>query len=151
MARKKNPKVTKSDEPYITIQGYESAEITGKYDIGFGDGVQLETDEGDFIVFQNQREAGKAAREYWVELMESDPEEFRTLVGDENLISWALGRPSGPGAQKTNTLEEWFDLWLNNPEEQWAGYDGEEREVEALTSEAKADIGFVPRVAYRTN
>lgn len=150
--KSKNPKVIDNDEEsWIKIRGFDQAEITGNRDIGFGDGVEIETDEGDFIVFEDSDAAGEAAREYWVELLENDPEEFRTIVGDENLINWALGRYAGPGAQKTESLEAWLDLWLNNPEEQWASYDGEEQDVESLTSEAETDIGFIPKVAYRTN
>lgn len=151
--RNPEPKIIESPdgEALISIQGYEQTEIDSKRDIGFGDGVEIETDEGDFILFESGLAAGEAAREYWLEMVENEPEEFTTLVGEETLIAWAIGRYAGPGSQKVKNLEEWLDLWLNNPEEQWAGYDGEERDVEALTSEAKVDIGFVPRVAYRTN
>lgn len=154
MAKKRrNPKkkkIIKSGESFVVIDG-EQLEIISKRDIGYGDGVEVETDDGDYILFPSSDDAGEAAREYWEELAANDPGEFRAIVGDENLIQWALGQYAGPGSQQTRSLEEWLDLWINNPEEHWASYNGQEEDVDAISSEAEEDIGFVPNVAYRTN
>ena len=54
----------------------------------------------DFYVAKNSEEAGKAARKYWSDMAESDPGEFREMVGDEALVQWSLGQWAGPAARK---------------------------------------------------
>lgn len=105
----------------------------------------------EFIVFEDEEAAGQAARDYWEDLAENDPREFTTLVGEETLIQWGLGRRAGPGSTQVKSLQEWLDLWLENPQEEWGRYDGTERDVEAITSELEDEIGYVPTVAYRSN
>lgn len=111
--------------------------------------VTMETGE-EFYLAEDSEAAGKAARQYWVDLAENDPQEFRCIVGDENLIQWALGRPTSPGSVPTRSLEEWFDLTADHPEEEFGSYDGTEREVERC-GRLRKELGFCPTVAYRHN
>jgi hypothetical protein len=103
-------------------------------------------DEREFVLFDSSEEAGDEAREYWEDLAHNDPEEFRCLVGEETLIQWALGRFAGPGSVHVNSLQEWFDLWLDVPEEHFATYDGVECEFESKHPDYE---NF--KVAYRTS
>ncbi len=158
MARKQNVKVFEAVDPddpeeelsQIEIEGYALTDIN---DVRlFPDvGAEIETDEGDFILFPNQKSAGEAAREYWEDMARNDPSEFTAMVGEETLVSWGLGQPAGPGTNKVRNLEEWLDLWLLTPEEYFAGYDGEELDVQRVTRPVVGEIGFKPTVAYRTN
>lgn len=99
----------------------------------------------EFYVAQSTEDAGEAAEQYWRDMAKHDKSEFKCLVGEENLLAWALGESAGPGSTKVTSLEEWFNLTSQNPEEQWARYDGEETYL--LINEATADKlgwGFVP-------
>lgn len=134
----------------IIIDG-ETYEVNSTRVIGYGDLVELDTDDGDFIVSESDETAGAAARERWAEMAENDPEEFRCIVGDESLVRWALGQSAGPGSVHVDSLSDWLDLTATVPEEEWASYDGTERDVEEVGSELLEDLGFTPTVAYRSN
>jgi len=115
---------------------------------------ELETGGGDYVVAESEEKAGVAARAYWKDLATDDPEEFTCIIGGETLVQWGLGLPAGPGYRKVNSLEEWLDLWLDTPEEQWASYDGLEMDVEAMTQDVADDLGWgggFDAVAYRHN
>ena len=117
----------------------------------FGSLPEIETDEGeDFILALDSGDAGKAARDYWEDLAHNDPEEFTCIVGKENLVKWALGHWAGPGNVQVNSLNDWFELTESVPEEHFASYDGEERNVTRVGQLAD-DLGFTPTVAYRSN
>lgn len=112
----------------------------------------IETDTGEeFYLFESAEEAGKEARKYYEEMAQDDPEEFACIVGEETLIQWGLGNYAGPGTSQVSSLEEWLDLWLDTPEEMWASYDGEEKEVEVCGKLLSEELGFIPTVAYRHN
>lgn len=121
-----------------------------------------------YYLFEDSTVAGEIAKEYWEDLSEDDPEEFECLVGAHNLISWAKGEYAGPGSTQVDSLSEWFDLWLDTPEEHWASYDGCEREVQIdycsrvnfapngklkthkdVVEDIKEILGFYPTVGYR--
>ena len=76
----------------------------------------IETGE-NYLIFTNYDDAGLAAREYYEDMANNDPEEFAVIIGTENLIKWGLGQYAGPGAEQTTSLEEWFQLVANHPEE----------------------------------
>jgi hypothetical protein len=97
----------------------------------------------EWHLFASTEDAGKAAREYWEDMAERDPTEFRTMVGDETLIAWALGRYAGPGHTRVASLTEWLDLWLDTPEEHFASYDGTEASVEAPTADERERMNFI--------
>ena len=61
----------------------------------------------DYYVAESTGAAGEAARQYWKELAESDPKEFTCMVGEETLVSWALGEYAGPGTTQVKSWEEW--------------------------------------------
>jgi hypothetical protein len=112
----------------------------------------VETYEGkEFYLAPDSESAGKAARARWAEMAADDPTEFRHMVGDETLVKWALGQSAGPGNTAVRSLTEWLDLWISTPEEEWAGYDGSEAEVDRVSADVTARIGFTPTVAYRYN
>jgi len=111
-------------------------------------GYLVELTHGEWYIFGTQEAAGQAARDYWRELAENDPEEFRCIVGDESLVKWALGQYAGPGSTKVNSLEAWLDLWLDTPEECWASYDRFEWEAVHTNVEDSIKQNVV---AYRWN
>lgn len=104
-----------------------------------------------YIFAEDSESAGEAARKYWEDMAGDDPEEFTYIVGEKTLVQWGLGRYAGPGSTQVKSLEEWLDLWLSTPEEQWAGYDGAERDVEFVSEALCDELGFRPGVAYRDN
>jgi hypothetical protein len=111
----------------------------------------IETEEGEeFYLAESTEKAGEAAREYWENMAQDDPREFTCMVGEETLIAWGLGQSAGPGSTWVNSLEDWLDLWLDTPEEHFASYDSNEREVERCGKLAD-ELGFMPKVAYRHN
>ena len=143
MERRINPPMT------ITINGDEF-EITDTRQIGYGDLYEIETEEGEtFIISESSQTAGVAARERWQDMAENDPAEFTLMVGETTLIQWGLGRSAGPGSTHVSSLQEWLDLWLTTPKEEWAEYDSEEREVTFCSDDLSEELGFTPGVAYR--
>lgn len=109
-----------------------------------------------YVIFENSKEAGKAAREYWKDMAERDPKEFTCMVGEETLVSWALGQSAGPGSTHVRSLDEWLDLSLDCPEEHFATYDGLEVDCEisrALAEKLNIDCPkkakWIEAVAYR--
>src|SRR5690606_9846671 len=109
-------------EMWVEIDG-ERLEVDKVYSHGRN---EIRRSGHDYVLFESSEEAGKAAREYWEEMAERDEEEFASLVGQETLVRWALGKAAGPGSSKVSSLEDWLDLWLDTPEEHWARYDGRE-------------------------
>jgi hypothetical protein len=106
----------------------------------------------EWYIFQNEEEAGKEAREYYKDMAENDAEEFICMVGEETLVKWCLGEYAGPGLTQVTSLEAWLDLWLDNPEEQWAGYDGITLEG-TISNDLKEELGFDSNkvIFYRSN
>jgi len=111
----------------------------------------IEIGNMEFYVAESSEEAGIKARERWQDMAENDKKEFICIVGEEALIAWCLGESYGPGSTAVNSLEEWLDLWLDTPEEEFASYDGVECEVEDADDELIEELGFTPTVAYRHN
>ena len=132
----------------------ELVEVLNYHDNGFG-GYFMECDNGcDYNVFPDRETAEKATSEYWRDMCENDKEEFKCLVGVESLIAWAMGESAGPGYNKYNSLEEWFDGAEDYPEELWAPYDNEEIEGAGFNKHFENATGFDDRkhiVLYRHN
>jgi hypothetical protein len=153
--RKRNAKTKvyeKDEDSYdIEIEGYDATDVDDYNAIGYGNGVEIETREGDFILFEDAEEAGKAAREYYADMAAEDPDEFANLVGTDTLVSWGLKQPAGPGTVKVRSLDEWLDLFLTRPEDEWARYDNEELDVIQVADTVVESLGFTPTVAYRSN
>jgi hypothetical protein len=118
----------------ITIDGeeYEVVEVTNSRHAS--DLPLLELDDGTewYLAFSHEA-AGQAARKYWKEMAENDPTEFTCMVGEQTLVSWALGQYGGPGSTQVTSLEGWLDLWLDTPEEHFARYDGNMWEPDRLS------------------
>lgn len=134
----------------ITIDG-ETHNVLRVRPLGWEGIVEIDTEEGlEFILAPSAAVAGKAARARWAEMAENDHKEFTCMVGEATLVQWALGRPAGPGSRKVNNLNEWLDLWLDTPAEEWASYDGQEHEVESVEL-LDLELGWMPAVAYRHN
>tara|TARA_R100000808_G_C2149993_1_gene158564 strand:- start:2501 stop:2959 length:459 start_codon:yes stop_codon:yes gene_type:complete len=98
-----------------------------------------------FCVFEDEEQAGDHAREYWRDYIESDPREAVEILGAENLMQWALGRPAGPGSRKVNSLEEWLDLYKEDPSEH---FEEGPFEIEAIGENIVKKLGFRPTIAY---
>ena len=136
------------DTPTITIAG----EVHEIRDIQtHGDSARIECDGQSFIVFASREDAGQGARDYWADMAANDAAEFRCMVGDDTLVAWAMGQYAGPGSTQVRSLTEWLDLHLDCPEEHYAGYDGEECDVDAAHEDVIDECEFTPAVAYRTN
>jgi hypothetical protein len=137
------------DELALIIDG-EKVTVEDVHEYGYLPVV--DTDDGaEYYLAESSAAAGEIARDYWREMAENDPSEFRCMVGDDTLIAWALGQYAGPGTRQVSSLDEWLDLWLDTPEEQWSSYDGEETEIEAASPALIEALGFTPTVAYRHN
>jgi hypothetical protein len=141
--------------------------------------IRVETEDGEereYVIFPDSEVAGELAMQnkredlLWgldsgdqkkVDMAVSNILEY---VGKETLVMWALGLPAGPGYAKVKSLDEWFELFKENPEEEWASYDSIEADIGpddddivemAVLADASAwynmidKIGFEPGVAYR--
>jgi len=140
---------TTSDLPRIKIGGaIFNVSETRSMD---GNLAEIETEEGEhFVLAESSEAAGEAARARWADMAKNDKHEFVSMVGEEAILDWARGEYGGPGTSKVASLEEWLDLYLDAPAEEFAGYDGEEREVERVGN-LRTELGFTPTVAYRTH
>ena len=132
----------------LTIDGteYEVEKINN-----YGTLPSIEVDGMEFYLAEDSTAAGLKARERWADMVENDKKEFVCMVGEETLVSWAMGEYAGPGSTQVKSLDEWLDLWLDTPEEEFAGYVGEECDVENADDELIDELGFIPTVAYRSN
>ena len=144
-----------SESPYIKMDDgiYQIFNISR---VGFGEIYDVDLGSEHYYVAEDSEVAGEAAREYWAEMAENDPQEFSCIVGEKTLVAWSLGQSAGPGTTQVSSLEEWLDLWLDTPEEEWARYDGKERAVEvnrAAAEEMGLDIPddeeWISVVAYK--
>lgn len=135
----------------IDIDG-ETFTVLRVRELGHGELSEIDTAGGkSFILSSSREEAGRAARARWEEMARTDPGEFRAIVGDQALVAWALGQPASPGSREVSSLNEWLDLWLDIPQEEWACYDGKECDVDDVSLRLVEELGWRPSVAYRTN
>ena len=141
-------------EKLLIVIDNEVVEVENILDNGFG-GFLIECDNGcEYQVFKDYESAGEAAADYWRDMAENDPSEFRTIIGDEVLVQWCLGQSAGPGSEGVSSLDEWFDLVADHPEEKWASYDGIEIEGAKFNRNFEFETGFDNReyiVLYRCN
>lgn len=128
----------------------------------------------ELLLLEDREQAGLLARSRsrWNlggpasrDLSDSAVREVVAMIGADTLVRWALGQAAGPGTAKVRSLPEWFDLSLQNPEEELATWDNDERDVSADPEESELSaqlgvdswsrlreaLGFSPGVAYRTN
>ena len=114
-----------------------------------GASVELTDDGGNHVcslhLFKSDEDAGQHARDYWEEYVRDDRDAAIELLGAENLLSWALGEYAGPGPAKVSSLEEWFDLYLENPHEH---FESGPFDIELIGENIIEAIGFKPTVAY---
>ena len=103
----------------------------------------IHVDGCEYYIFLDRIEAGEATRLYWKDMANNDPSEFICMVGENTLVKWALNQYAGPGQEQVRNLEEWLALTAEYPEEQWAGYDGEEVEIERISPRLSDDLGFL--------
>jgi hypothetical protein len=96
-------------------------------------------------LFKDEEQAGEYAREYWKDFIEDDHHSAIEILGAENLIAWALGKPAGPGTIKVRSLNEWLDLYRRDPSEHFASGPFE---IEAIGENIVEKLGFRPTVAY---
>lgn len=140
--------MTLEEKMRIQIDG-DLYHVTSWLEIGIGDLCSIETEEGEeFLLSEDRDSAGEAAKERWADMVVNDPQEFSAIVGTETLVAWALGQRAGPGTVKVTSLSDWLDLVSRHPQDEWASYDGAEREVTRVGRLAGA-LGYVPTVAYR--
>ena len=94
------------------------------------DEIKISTQDGDeFVLFTDRETAGRTAMERWEEMADNSPDEVVELIGADVLIAWALGKSAGPGSEAANSFQEWLeDVVAEHPEEEFATYDGVERD-----------------------
>lgn len=103
----------------------------------------IDTDDGcEYYIAISREVAGQAAREYWEDLAQTNPSEFACLVGKDTLVSWALGQWAGPGSTQVQSLDEWLDLHLDCPEENFASYDMYENDITAISTGLLEELGW---------
>ncbi|HEY5606259.1 MAG TPA: hypothetical protein VIL45_07050 [Thermoplasmata archaeon] len=135
----------------IMIDG-EIYNVERIHSVGYGDLHHATMDDGtEWYLSADSESAGEAAKERWRDMVESDPSEFRCMVGDETLVQWALGNAAGPGSAQVSSLEEWLELTADHPEEEWGSYDGREADAHDASEELVEELGYSPGVAYRHN
>ena len=118
----------------------------------YGELPQLDLNDGtEWMVAEDNEAAGEAAKKRWKDMAKHDPKEFATMVGEDTLVSWALGHSAGPGAVSATSLDEWLDVVADHPEEEFASYDSTEVDVKAVSEAVVDELGFEPTVAYRHN
>ena len=132
---------------YIDRERYEVDEVHTDW----GELPMIEADGCEFYLAESSETAGKAAAQRWRDMAEHDPAEFRCIVGDDTLVKWALGQSAGPGSAQVNSLEEWLEVVADHPEEEFASWDGAERDVDVCPKVLTEELGFMPTVAYRCN
>ena len=95
-----------------------------------------------FYLAKDSESAGEAAREYWEDVANEDPEELVALVGAAQIVSWAFG--------VGQNLSDWIDTQEQYPADQWSGWQ-EELTVNVCGRLLEEELGFIPTVAYRHN
>jgi hypothetical protein len=131
----------------------------------------ISTPHMSHYIFPSAEVAGEIARDSWEEMAENEPEQFCQMVGEENILLWAMGKSASPGNKCCASLDEWFEVWEDNPQEHWGSYDMTEYGIEfepcsrlhynpdgTIKNQTKEDViamieellGFVPKVAYRS-
>ena len=124
--------------------------------------IENEAENGVALVCEGRREwylakdsdaAGAYARKYWADMADNDADEFASIIGTQRLVFWATGRSDEYGFR---SLEDFLDGVERVPEEELAGYDGEERTVDRIGKLAK-ELGWEQAarkgtiLAYRHN
>ena len=117
--------------------------------VNYGSLPEIRTETLEFVVAESRERAGEAAREYWEKLAQDEPKEFTCIIGEKALVAWGLGQNYAPGCVGVNSLSEWLDLWLDNPEDYWGTWDGTELAVDDMAEDIVDELGFTPTVAYR--
>jgi hypothetical protein len=102
----------------------------------------------DWYLFSDSETAGKAVAKYWKDMAYTDRREFACIIGEERLVQWALGESDSFGI---SSLDDFFEVAADHPEEHWASYDGDEIEVDGASLDVQNEIGYMPTVAYRHN
>lgn len=113
-----------------------------------GDGITINADGSEFVLFTDSESAGEAAADRWRDMAKNDPKEFACIIGETRLTQWALGQHDSFGI---NSLENFLEVIATVPEEEFAGYDHTEREINAISPALEEELGFTPTVAYRCN
>jgi hypothetical protein len=82
-------------------------------------------------------------------MAQDDPREFTAINGEERLVKWALGESDEYGI---DSLDTFCEVTATVPEEEWAKYDGEEREFTVtFAAQEGEEAEEFSGVAYRHN
>ena len=114
-----------------------------------------------YYVFSDSDSAGEAAVDYWKVFTEWCMDDFIRMFGEAPLKAWERGESAGKDMFEATSLEEWIEAKREVPEETFAKYDSEDRNISfgyIHRKKKRADVtedllirlfGFVPKVAYR--
>ena len=115
----------------------------------FGATVDLRDEGGNHIcelhLFKSEEDAGQEARAYWEEYLHGDRASAIELLGVDTLLSWAYGELGGPGSTKVKNLEDWLDLYLDDPSEH---FEEGPFEIELVGENIVEELGFKPTTAF---
>jgi hypothetical protein len=134
----------------VLFVGEEKKTITKvRPDYGEGEyGALVETEDGEeWVLFDDSEKAGEAAAERWRDMAQNYPKEFAAIIGEERLVQWALGQSDEFGI---DGLDMFCEVTADNPNEEWASYDGEEHDGSIIYTIDDTEGAF-PVVAYRHN
>ena len=109
--------------------------------------VLIQGGKMEFYAFEDSEEAGKAVAEHYRDMANDDPQEFTAIIGEQRLIGWAMNKSDSFGI---SSFDEFLERVAEVPEDHWASYDGQEREIQRV-GKLYDELGFVPTVAYRHN
>ena len=111
--------------------------------------VELTDEAGHHVcslhLFKSDEDAGQCARDYWEDYIQDDKDTAIEMLGAETLLSWALGELAGPGSVNVRNLEEWLDLYLENPHEH---FESGPYDIELIGENIVEELGFKPTIAY---
>jgi hypothetical protein len=142
--------MSEDTELWIAIDGDDTYEVT---EVGEHYLPTLQCGSSrSYAVARDDDQAEAAVVAYWNELRDTDPAEFRCIIGDKTLIAWACGQEAGPGTIKAKSFPEWVEKIKSLPEEQFASYDGEALTAKVSPTLAE-QLGWdgVDCIAFREN
>jgi len=125
----------------------EIHEVTDMQEYGYLPLLTLD-DGTEWYIAESREKAGEKAREYWQDMAENDPQEFTCIVGEKTLVAWALGQHAGPGNETANSLDGWLDIVADHPEEEFAGYDGIEVDVQVISRDLWEELGWHRDISF---
>lgn len=131
------------EEAELWIETYEGRIEIDSVDDYYGSisGAAEITGEGQtFLVVRDSSVAADLIRERWADMSAG---ELIGMIGEERIVDmWVNG----------TSFEDWVEEAIRyDAGGELAHYDGEERDIDAVSDALAEELGFMPEFAYRTN